>query len=402
MRWAVGAIILVLLLPCASSVSEVSGRIGLMLLGDVGRLGSPIDDWLDQDLIIDYFEIPMAQKPMTEQELKRYTAIYFPRTMPRLLDLYDMIVVCEEEGLFTQYLTHKQKMMLYDAVEKHGVALFNSLPNEDYEERQWADSVLSKLMPHDYLGGYKEFKGGFGISVVQREDLPPIFKPFVPLGIERYRGPWCRRINAKTGSTIWAAVKPFGTPFYVSWEIGDKRARTSNVANDLDEPWWGSAYRGPPSENPYGGDLFLNMVYWSVGKKPITDIYVVHTVRAVFGDFLLQQGVTMSLIDFVDSFGANTRRLGEDLEEISNGRNEARELYFEQRYDEALAYLQDMLRRIREVNARAIELKQRAFFWIYLVEWLVVAGALMVVGFVTWTLMVRRRLYREVATTRAV
>ena len=399
MRLVVVAIASILLVPSVFSVTEMHDRIGLLLLGDVGRLGSPIDDWLDQDLIIDYFEIPMAQTALSEHDLKRYTAIYFPRTMSRLLSLYNMVVICEEEGLFSKYFTAKQKMMLYNAVEKEGVALFNSLPNEDFEEKEWADCILSNLMPHDYRS-YKVYKGGFSISVVKRKDLPPIFTPFVPLGIEKYHGPWCRRINPRTGSTIWATVKPFGTPFFVGWEVGEKKARTSNVANDLDEPWWGSAYRGAPSQNPYGGDLFLNIVYWSVGKKPITNINIVHTIRAVFGDFLLQQEVTASLIDFVDSFGANTRSLSKDLDEISKGRKEARELYFEQRYDETLSFLQKMKERMKEVNTRAVKLKQRAFLWIYLVEWLVVTGALMVMGFITWSLLVRRRLYKEVRTTR--
>jgi hypothetical protein len=55
------------------------------------------DNWLDQDLIIDYFEIPMAQRSLTDKEPQKYTSIYFPRTLDRLLELYDMIVVCEEE-----------------------------------------------------------------------------------------------------------------------------------------------------------------------------------------------------------------------------------------------------------------------------------------------------------------
>ncbi len=45
--------------------------------------------------------------------------------------------------------------------------------------------------------------------------------------------------------------------------------------------------------------------------------------------------------------------------------------------------------------------KERAMMWIYVIEWLVVTGTLMVCGAPLWAVMVRRRLCREVAVTRA-
>ena len=61
--------IFLILISMVSAITESKEGIGLMLLGDVGRAGSPVDDWLDQDLIIDYFEIPMAQKLLSDKEL---------------------------------------------------------------------------------------------------------------------------------------------------------------------------------------------------------------------------------------------------------------------------------------------------------------------------------------------
>jgi len=391
-----------LLASSSYAIANRAGDISLMLLGDVGRLGSPIDDWLDQDLVIDYFEIPMAQTHLSQSELKRYTAIYFPRTEKRFLELYNMVVVCEEEGLFSSYLSDKQKMMVYNGVKNEGVALFNSVPNEDFEEAAWSTCIWSELMPHDYSGQYKELTAGFSVSVVKRSDFPPIFTPFISLGIEKYIGPLCRQLNPKIGARTWAWVEPYHQPFFLSWEIGEKKARTSNVANDLDEPWWGSAYRGTPSQNPYGGDLFLNMVYWSVGKKPITDIFIVHSVRKMYGDYLMRRKVTLSLVDFIDAFGANTHSIEDEVEEINGGRSEARRLYYEQKYDEAMSYLQRMLEKMVQVDQEAVELKKRAFLWIYLVEWLAVTAVSLVTGVAIWALMVKRRMYREIATTRAV
>jgi hypothetical protein len=50
----------------------------------------------------------------------------------------------------------------------------------------------------------------------------------------------------------------------------------------------------------------------------------------------------------------------------------------------------------------ALEQRKRALFWIFLVEWLVVSGTSMITGTVVWTLMVRRKVYREVGRTRLI
>ena len=184
----------------------------MMLLGDVGRGGSPINDWLEQDLIIDFFEIPMAQRQMPDKDLIKFTQIYFPRTLERMLELYDMIVVCEEEELFTRFTTTKMHKLMYDAIKIEGVALFNSLPHESHEFNSWATNIMGELVPHEYADGYVQLSGGFRIGLSEL-DLPPIFSPFKELGIERYVGPHLGQLHPRIGSTEWARVIPHNPPF---------------------------------------------------------------------------------------------------------------------------------------------------------------------------------------------
>ena len=56
---------------------------------------------------------------------------------------------------------------------------------------------------------------------------------------------------------------------------------------------------------------------------------------------------------------------------------------------------------VRRVSDESVAMKEKALFWIYMVEWSTVTGTCVFTGFVVWTLMVRKRLYREVSTTRA-
>ena len=46
--------------------------------------------------------------------------------------------------------------------------------------------------------------------------------------------------------------------------------------------------------------------------------------------------------------------------------------------------------------------KDKALLWIFIVEWAVVSATSMVAGSILWTLLVRRRLYKEVGQTRLV
>lgn len=51
---------------------------------------------------------------------------------------------------------------------------------------------------------------------------------------------------------------------------------------------------------------------------------------------------------------------------------------------------------------KAMKAKDKALLWIFIVERAVVSATSMVAGSILWTLLVRRRLYKEVGQTRLV
>lgn len=53
-----------------------------------------------------------------------------------------------------------------------------------------------------------------------------------------------------------------------------------------------------------------------------------------------------------------------------------------------------------QVDREAIEVKNTALLWIYLIEWFVVTGTAMGSGVLLWSLMIRRRFYRQVSVTK--
>jgi hypothetical protein len=88
------------------------------------------------------------------------------------------------------------------------------------------------------------------------------------------------------------------------------------------------------------------------------------------------------------------------LAETTPMREEAEELYIDQRYEESAAVLQMATVRFEEINEAAVKLKDQALLWIYIIEWSAVSATSLVTGVILWALMVRRKLYREVGITR--
>ena len=108
----------------------------------------------------------------------------------------------------------------------------------------------------------------------------------------------------------------------------------------------------------------------------------------------------LSLVEFCEDFGANTNGIMLKIAQADNAMLEATPPYLELRLEDALESYQKVGNMLTEIEQDAINLKKRALLWVYLIEWLAVTGTSMICGFALWTIMVRRRLYREIQTTR--
>jgi hypothetical protein len=108
----------------------------------------------------------------------------------------------------------------------------------------------------------------------------------------------------------------------------------------------------------------------------------------------------ISVLDFVEGFGANTELVRADLLEIQGLFDEARRDYLELNLEASISTLDASLQRITHASGEAFELKDRALLWIYVIEWLAVSGTLMISGALLYTIMVKRRLFKEARATR--
>jgi hypothetical protein len=143
------------------------------------------------------------------------------------------------------------------------------------------------------------------------------------------------------------------------------------------------------------------MIY--LDRRPVPqDIDLIHSVRSKGFEIRTRSSLLLNLLEFIEKFGANTREVMREMDQINVDISGARQDYIDLRFEEVLLTYEDIGDVLGELEEEAIELKDRALLWVFIIEWLAVSGVSLVAGFALWSIMVRRKLYREIETTRLV
>jgi len=376
------------LLPMGPS-SAGDTKIHVLLTGDI--YPCPVITLCAVDPIYDY--TPIQTREIPYQQARKYSRIYFPRTRRELLNYSILFFVDGDMSVFTG----RQVEMMLDAVEKGGVGTFWTFgPN--YGSVMSCD--LSKVIPHDVSREFNQWAWGLSFYRVRfRRGLPPVFTPFIELGVENARAYGCGQIVPREGTTIWGDLVPFGWPWMASWRY-DGGGLCWVAADDLDHPFWERTTYGF-SENKFSIDIMANIITYTVGRKLPDDVLLPIQIRREIQGYLEGKGLFTATLEFVEKFGAKTSDLYEDLLELEAGPvSQAEKSYFEGRYEDALSKIRAANRRVETLVNLALKARERALVWIFAIEWLVVSSTSMLSGFLLWSLMVRRRAYKEVGTTR--
>ncbi|MBU7004939.1 MAG: hypothetical protein HXS50_05190 [Theionarchaea archaeon] len=403
-------VLLPLLLLQATNCAD--DRLTVLAIGQVLPGESPIPQWFDADPLVDYILIPtdidFMQGATSESGIKtwrRFIRIYFPKTRKDLIENFEFYVF--PDGNIDPFTT-TQIADIRHSIE-NGMGSFVTLGGDLAAPSHtafpgWLNSALYELLPAELNDKMRQSGDEFRIEVVLED--PPVLSAFVPLGIEKVRASIFSLLYPKPGSTIWANMVSPGIPPYapgvwlVSWKVGSGGGVFWAVADDLDASFWSSLIR--PCENPYNMDIFLNIMLYSTGRELPVDILQVHDLRRKYWQFNEEKALMISLFEFVDKFGANTRSLEEEILEADRLKGLSFDEYRHQLYSEALESINRGIEVMLDISNRAIELKDRALFWVYLTEWSAVTGTMLASGFVVYDLLVRRRSYKEVDSTRLI
>ncbi len=125
-----------------------------------------------------------------------------------------------------------------------------------------------------------------------------------------------------------------------------------------------------------------------------------HEYRSAIRSLNLRKLGLLALIEFVESFGGNSLPIDREITHLNSMIGIVEEHYLEHDFSTALQEMDNTLKKIQEIEELSTRIKERALLWVYVVEWLSVTGVMLLSGLILWTLMVRRRLYREVSETR--
>jgi hypothetical protein len=271
------------------------------------------------------------------------------------------------------------------------------------------NSELPKAFPHNqeaFIALGTDSIEPYNLKISEDESMPGVLWPYRALGIEKVRPfGYTRMLFKKEGAVTWATATniPFSNadscPLLLSWEYGDGDSRVWATGDQFVSPMWGYWWGGDGKER-FALDIFTNIVWYSTRRDLPQDPLLVHGLRTRFRDYQLRITVLYSLLDFVERFGANSQPLQEMIIEANAMTRQARAEYLFQEFDSSQASLQQAFEMTGVIEKQAVKIKERALLWVYVVEWSVVTGTFAIVGFGTWTLMVRRRMFREVTTTR--
>jgi hypothetical protein len=373
-------------------IDPATNRIRLLMIGEINAEHQAATSYMFADPKVDLTLIPAGDiaNPKTS---KRFVRIYMPRNKDKLVDGFDVLELFD----FVPYILENQHIVwMRDAVRDHGLGLaltemgwYGVTDWTGNDAAAWMATVLYDAYPVEMVLEKQNEDTPF---MDIREETPLVDLP----GFEQTQmtGVTHHGIEiARAGSTVHTVWRVGGEDAIVSGEYGEGVSLMIPMG-------WDNVPRGTEVGWFYYVDFVLNHIYFVAQVKLPDDLEVIHQLRSAFVRYQDEKGITTSLLEFIDKFGANTKAVEEMIMEIEGEKDDAEYLYLTDDYAGSWEIMRDVLDGFKTISEEAVKIRERALLWVYVTEWLAVTGTLIICGTIIWTLMVRRRLYREVATTR--
>ncbi len=410
------AVLLALQAALSTTTALQDGRIGVLYAGCLAR-STPIW-WMRSDPLFsinfvqatlrDWAALAPIQATKGEGEIYRIVRLYMPRSFSDLTSRFDVIILsnANREAIPPTHIE-----MLARGVREAGMGLVMVGGWESFGgafgRPPWGDSAIGQLLPTEDAGNiYIHRPANVHTLVIDMPDHE--FMSSLP---------WDRTqpfmynyhhnlVKAKPGSLVLAHVEGPGykdDPGFVTWDLpggGRTFSITGEIFGPSSEPYQLHTMCTPGDPWEYALDFGANLMIY-LDRRPVPqDVELVHRVRKSMFEFGTRKSLLVGLLEFCDSFGANTNSINMRLDEANRIALDALPAYLELRFEDVVEAYEQAHEALGEIEKDAMELKDRALLWVYVIEWLTVTATAVVTGFVLWSVMVRRRLWREVHTTK--
>lgn len=325
-----------------------------------------------------------------DRQLKQFMRVYMPRNYRDFTSNYEILILSDTNRML---YTQEQLTWFEHGVEEEGIGIMmvggiEAFGGDNYPT--WAGSPVENALPVLCRDG-QTFRVDFRVLIDDPGDDFIQSLPWETMPV--FHG--MNIVTAKEGSTVLlrASVDP-NYPLLVYWEYG----RGSGLAHTPDwTPGWGQTVM----TWDFYSDYVANMNYLNAGVGIPQNPMLMHRIRDSLRAYVLNRALAVSLMEFVEKFGAKVSVGEERLKVIADTYKEAQTSFIDQEYDTCMEIMIGIDEDFTQLSRELVELKDRALLWIYVVEWLAVSGTAIICGGILWTVMVRRRLYREVSITRA-
>jgi hypothetical protein len=147
-------------------------------------------------------------------------------------------------------------------------------------------------------------------------------------------------------------------------------------------------------------DLCSNLHLYAAKQEIPKDPEIIHHIRYALEWYQYRRGMLVSSIEFIAKMGGNTASIDNHIMQTDQRLSEIRRMYLDYNFEECLLLIDENAADLGKAEELAMKVKNRTFLWIYLIEWAVLTSTSLVAGAMIWTLMVKRRLYAEVGSTK--
>ncbi len=361
-----------------------SGRIRVIYFGDSWGVLSPYQ-YLVRDPMLAVTPVPASSTHLGGvPNASRYIRLHMPRTFELLTSRFDVIILSDT---VKAYYTPTQLNWFRDAVKDRGRGLL-MVGGREVQTGEWWANPVEEALPVDWVPGQTYEK----LFRAYPTDLDSAFLKSLPWdSLPPYLGMNLAKLKSGASLLLRSDVQDY--PVLAFWEYGSG----AGVAHTPD---WTPAWGGQIWQWEFYGDFVANLMYLASGAEIPADPLMMRDIREEFYRFDIQRGIITGMLEFVEKFGANVGPLEDKLLEIDAAKQEATRLYVKQEYGQVLETMRAARAELDGVLDLALMTKDRALLWIYISEAMAVTGTSLVCGIAIWLLMVRRRLYKAVGTTR--
>ena len=402
---AYGAVCLTGLLFLTMGWALEDGRIGVLYISDPMR--APGFDFMRTEPIFSLTFVAASLRGFGGWEMDdvhRAIRLYLPRSYDDIISGFDVIVL---DNANRNALTDKQIDLLARGVSEAGLGLFMAGGDESfggYNYPPWGQTSIGSLLPTRDVEQTWVVPGRLVIEEEDHEFISSI--------------PWERRapfmegwqhnlVTAKAGALVLAHtvhnkyhLGGETHPLLVTWEMPEG-ARVFACTGEVALLAIYLSYQGVnyvPWE--YYGDFSSNLMIY-LDRRPVPqDVDLVHATRSKAFETRTRMSLLLNLIEFIEDFGARTNGLMRSIDDVNELIASSTEIYIDLRFEDVLEAYEDIDGVLDDIEEEAVDLKNRALLWVYLIEWLTVTATGLIAGFVLWSIMVRRRLYQEIGVTR--